>query len=79
MPATPAPTLPPAHPLAAELASLRQQVAQYRAAAHQAGISIQGVRLELELSREEVASLKSRNEALKEEVEVLRWVRCGSY
>ncbi|GMK54577.1 hypothetical protein CspeluHIS016_0111630 [Cutaneotrichosporon spelunceum] len=64
--------LPPTHPLAAELAALRQQVAQYRAAAHQAGIAVQGVRLELELSREEAAGLRAKNKALESEAEVLR-------
>ncbi len=64
--------LPPTHPLAAELAALRQQVAQYRAAAHQAGIAVQGVRLELDLAREEAAGLRAKNKALEGEVEVLR-------
>jgi acetyl esterase/lipase len=72
-PSTPPLTpLPPTHPLAAELAALRQQVAQYRAAAHQAGIAVQGVRLELDLAREEAAGLRAKNKALEGEVEVLR-------
>ncbi|BEI80161.1 hypothetical protein CcaverHIS002_0106900 [Cutaneotrichosporon cavernicola] len=64
--------LPPTHPLAAELAALRQQVGQYRSAAHQASIAVQGVRLELELAREEATGLRAKNKALEGEVEVLR-------
>jgi hypothetical protein len=54
------------------LRALRQQIGQYRAAAHQAGIDVQGVRLELELSREDAAALRSTNAALATEVETLR-------
>jgi len=72
LPAPAPPALSPSHPLAAELTSLRQQISQYRAAAHQAAIDVQGVRLELELAREEAAGLRSTNAALKEEVETLR-------
>ncbi|WOO79476.1 uncharacterized protein LOC62_02G002998 [Vanrija pseudolonga] len=64
--------LAPTHPLAAELASLRQQLAQYRSAAHQASIDVQGVRLELELSKEEAAGLRNTNGALQAEVDTLR-------
>lgn len=71
--------LAPTHPLAAELASLRQQLAQYRSAAHQASIDVQGVRLELELSKEEASGLRSTNGALQAEVDTLRWVQlCSS-
>jgi hypothetical protein len=68
----PPPALSPTHPLAAELTSLRQQISQYRAAAHKSAIDVQGVRLELELAKETATGLRTTNAALSHEVETLR-------
>lgn len=70
--AIPQPSLPPTHPLSIEIQSLKQQINQYRQIAHQSFIEIQGVRLELELKKDEVTGLERKNEALKQEVETLR-------
>ncbi|EJT50787.1 hypothetical protein A1Q1_08045 [Trichosporon asahii var. asahii CBS 2479] len=70
--AIPQPSLPPTHPLSIEIQSLKQQISQYRQIAHQSYIEIQGVRLELELKKDEVTGLERKNEALKQEVETLR-------
>ncbi|WRT70544.1 uncharacterized protein IL334_007542 [Kwoniella shivajii] len=64
--------LPASHPLIAELTSLRQQLSQYQKAAHQASIQLQGIRLELALSREKEDKAHREKEGLKREVEVLR-------
>nr|XP_019000654.1 uncharacterized protein I203_06699 [Kwoniella mangroviensis CBS 8507]OCF64115.1 hypothetical protein I203_06699 [Kwoniella mangroviensis CBS 8507] len=62
------------HPLIAELTSLRQQLAQYQKAAHQASIHLQGVRLELALSKEKEERWTREKDVLEREVEVLRRV-----
>ncbi|WVR08464.1 hypothetical protein IAU60_005519 [Kwoniella sp. DSM 27419] len=65
-------TLPSSHPLISELVSLRQQLAAYQRAAHQAGISLQGARLELALSRGDAEKSRRQGAELKKEVELLR-------
>lgn len=67
-------TLPPSHPLLAELASLRQQLAQYQKSGHQSAIQLQGARLELSLAKEECSVLRETNTTLRSEVDVLRSV-----
>lgn len=70
-----APTLAPSHPLMAELASLRQQLAQYQKSGHQSAIQVQSARLELSLVKEECHVLRETNETLRSEVNVLRYVK----
>lgn len=65
-------TLSPSHPLMAELASLRQQLAQFQKSGHQSAIQLQGARLELSLAKEESQVLKETNDTLRSELEVLR-------
>ena len=64
--------LAPSHPLMAELASLRQQLAQFQKSGHQSAIQLQGARLELNLAKEETQVLKETNETLRSEIDVLR-------
>ncbi|WVQ85886.1 hypothetical protein IAT38_008054 [Cryptococcus sp. DSM 104549] len=71
-PPTPNHHLPSSHPLILELASLRQQLAQYQRAAHTTGIQLQGARLEAALSQEEAEGKGKINEGLRKEIEVLR-------
>ncbi|WVW81005.1 hypothetical protein I302_102996 [Kwoniella bestiolae CBS 10118] len=71
-PSPPIALLPSTHPLIAELTSLRQQLAAYQKAAHQASIQLQGVRLELALSKEKEERWGREKEGLEREVEVLR-------
>ncbi|WWC65362.1 uncharacterized protein I303_107980 [Kwoniella dejecticola CBS 10117] len=72
LPSPPTTPLPTSHPLIAELTSLRQQLAQYQKAAHQASIQLQGVRLELTLAQEKESRWERERDGLKKEVEVLR-------
>ena len=65
-------TLSPSHPLMAELASLRQQLAQFQKSGHQSAIQLQGARLELSLAKEESQVLRDTNETLRSEIDVLR-------
>lgn len=69
-----APTLASNHPLMAELASLRQQLAQFQKSGHQSAIQLQGARLEVSLAKEECQVLRETNETLRSEVDVLRYV-----